>query len=362
MSDDSGERTEKATEQKLKDAYKKGKVTRSQDFTAWLGIGAASLMMPGAVSAGADAGGVTFVGIAGVIKNPTIDNANAVFAQAVGAVPSILGAMMLAICVTTLLVAIAQGGVHPRGIPAKFEQFNVWNGIKRIFSVQSLWEGAKSLLKTAAIGGALYLVISGLVPVLTASGAHAIARLLDIAAGGISSLLVTAIVVGVLLAIADVFVVMKRNRKHTRMTKKEAKDEHKKMEGDPHVKGQRRARQMEMSRNRMISSVADADVVMVNPTHIAVALKYEAGKSAPRVVAKGSGFTAERIRDKAAEAGVPLVKDITLARALHAACDLGAEIPAELYTSVAHVLVFVDGLRKRGTPRGVHTLPRRKAT
>jgi flagellar biosynthetic protein FlhB len=110
----------------------------------------------------------------------------------------------------------------------------------------------------------------------------------------------------------------------------------------------------------MIAAVANSDVVVVNPTHIAIALSYEAGTSAPRVVAKGSGVIAERIREKALEAGVPLVRDITLARSLHAACELGHEIPEDLYNAVARVLVFVDALRRRGAARGIHSLPYRR--
>ncbi len=110
---------------------------------------------------------------------------------------------------------------------------------------------------------------------------------------------------GLVLAAADVFVVMRRNRKKTRMTKKEVQDENKNTEGDPLIKSQRRSRQLAMSRNRMIAAIADADVVLVNPTHVAVALKYEPGKSAPRVVAKGAGHIAARIREEAEAKSVP---------------------------------------------------------
>ena len=110
----------------------------------------------------------------------------------------------------------------------------------------------------------------------------------------------------------------------------------------------------------MIAAVADSDVVLVNPTHVAVALRYEPGRSAPRVVAKGSALIAERIREKAAEAGVPMVRDIPLARAVFASCELGHEIPEDLYTAVARVLVFVDALRRRGAARGIHSLPGRR--
>ena len=133
-----------------------------------------------------------------------------------------------------------------------------------------------------------------------------------------------------MLAAADFFVVMRRNRKKTRMTKKEVKDENKSSEGDPLIKSQRRARQMAMSRNRMIAAIGDADVVLVNPTHFAVALKYEPGKSAPRVVAKGAGHIAARIREEAEAKNVPMVQDIPLARALHGACETGPGDPGGL--------------------------------
>jgi len=358
---DSGERSEKATDRRLKEARRKGRLTRSQDFTAWLGIAAAAAMMANAVAAGAAAGSTQFVAVTNVILDPQPQNAVAALESALGSIAGTLGPMLAVVAIVTLIGAVAQGGVHLRGVPTRFEQFNVIAGVKRLFGMQALWEGVKALLKTAAIGLALYVIIAGLVPVLTASGAHSVVYLLDVAATGTASLLMTAVAVGIVLAAVDVLVVIKRNRKHTRMTKKEATDEHKKTEGDPLIRSQRRARQMAMSRNRMFAAVADADVVLVNPTHIAVALRYEPGKSAPRVVAKGSGAIAERIRDRAAEAGVPLVRDIPLARTLHGACELGQEIPAELYTAVARVLVFIDNLKRRGAARGVHTLPPRRA-
>lgn len=140
------------------------------------------------------------------------------------------------------------------------------------------------------------------------------------------------------------------------MTLKEVRDENKNMEGDPLIKSQRRSRQLAMSRNRMIAAVADSDVVLVNPTHVAVALKYEPGKSAPRVVAKGAGTIATRIREEAGSRQVPMVRDIPLARALHASCELGQEIPPDLYNAVARILAFVMALKSRGSAAGVHTM------
>jgi flagellar biosynthesis protein FlhB len=142
--------------------------------------------------------------------------------------------------------------------------------------------------------------------------------------------------------------------KKLKMSKYEIQQEHKQSEGDPHMKAQRRATQMAMSRNRMMSEVATADVLLVNPTHVAVALKYEADRGAPRVVAKGADEVAAKLRERAAEARVPMVQDIPLARALHASCDIGQEVPAQLFTAVARVLAFVMQLSARGVRGGFH--------
>ncbi|MBT2494989.1 EscU/YscU/HrcU family type III secretion system export apparatus switch protein [Microbacterium sp. ISL-59] len=357
---DSGERSEKATDKHLNEARKKGRLSRSQDLTAWLGIGAAAIAMPAAIALGAGAGTEQLLTVTSLVFSPTPEAALGALERGLASVLPTIAVMLAAVAIVTLIGAVIQGGVHLKPLTGRFEQFNVVSGIRRVFGLQALWEGAKALLKTAAIGIALWVVIAGLMPVLTASGAHSISRLLGTASEGTAALLQTAIAVGLVLAAIDMFVVMRRNRKHTRMTKREIRDESKNSEGDPLIRQQRRSRQLAASRNRMIAAVAGSDVVVVNPTHIAIALRYEPGRAAPKVVAKGSGVIAERIRDEAVRAGVPLVREITLARALHAACELGQEIPEDLYNAVARVLVFVDALRRRGAARGIHTLPYRR--
>ena len=363
MSDsDSGERTEKATDRRLREARRKGRLSRSQDLTAWLAVGAAVVTLQATLSAGSTSATGQLLATRTVIADPRPGAAVELLGEGLTSILPTLAVMLVAVVVAAVAGAAAQGGVHLRPLTARVEQFNLVAGVKRVFGMRALWEGAKALMKTAAIGVALWVIVSGLVPVLAASGAFSVSRLLATAGEVILSMLWAAIAVGILLAFVDVFVVQRRNRKHTRMTKREARDEHKRSEGDPLIRSQRRSRQLALSRNRMIAAVTDADVVLVNPTHVAVALRYEPGKSAPRVVATGAGFIADRIRKAAAEHGVPMVRDIPLARALHASCTLGDEIPEELYTAVARVLVFVAALRRRGAARGIHTLPARSAT
>lgn len=355
---DSGERTEPATQKRMKEVRSKGQLSRSQDVTAWLGVGGVAVMLPTTIELGARESTTRMFMIGVLANNPDPLVALEALGGGLQSVLTIMGPLFVVVVLVVLGGAAVQGGIHVKKFTGKFEQFNVVSGMKRVFGTQALWEGIKALLKTAVVGAVLYSVIQTLMPVLMTAGGLPVATLLGAAGDGAASLIQSAVMAGLILAAADIFVVMKRNRKKTRMTKKEVKDENKNAEGDPMIKSQRRSRQLAMSRNRMIAAVADSDVVLVNPTHFAVAIKYVPGKSAPLVVAKGAGLIALRIREQAENDRVPIVRDIPLARALHASCELGDEIPVELYNAVARVLAFVMALKARGTaPTGVHVVP-----
>jgi flagellar biosynthetic protein FlhB len=315
-------------------------------------------MLPATIERASQEGTRQMFTVGAVAANPEPEVAISALGEGLGSFLTIAAPLFIIIVIVVLAGAAAQGGVHLKKFTGKYEQFNLVSGVKRVFGMQALWEGVKAVLKTAVVGGVLYGVVQTMTPVLMAAGGLSVKSMLDAAADGAALLLQSAVIAGLALAVMDLYVVMMRNRKKTRMTKKEVKDENKNTDGDPLIKSQRRSRQLAMSRNRMIAAVGGADVVMVNPTHYAVAIKYEPGKSAPRVVAKGADQVALRIREEAENTHVPIVKDVPLTRALHAACELGDEIPIELYTAVARVLAFVMALKKRGsTPSGVHTVP-----
>jgi flagellar biosynthetic protein FlhB len=353
---DSGERTEQATDKRMKDVRSKGQLSKSQDLTAWLGVAAAAVMIPMTIDRAAAAGTDQLFTVSLLAANPDPELALQALLDGLGSMTDILLPLLMVVLLTVIMAAAIQGGIHFKKFKPETEHFNLVNGLKRTFGGQALWQGLKALLKTTVVGVVLYTVVQGLMPVLMTAGGLSVSALLEAAGGGTASLLQTAVMAGLALAAIDIFVVMRRNRKKTRMTKKEVKDENKNSDGDPLIKSQRRARQLAMSRNRMIAAVGGSDVVLVNPTHFAVALKYEPGKSAPRVVAKGAGVIAAKIREKAEEERVPVVRDVPLARALHASCELGQEIPVELYNAVAQVLAFVMALKKRGAAQGVHTM------
>ncbi|MCS5520083.1 flagellar biosynthesis protein FlhB [Curtobacterium flaccumfaciens] len=355
---DSGERSEQATQQRMREVHEKGQIGRSQDLGAWIGIAVAALMIPAAIGNAAAAGQDQLLAVQRVIEDPELGAVQALLADALGSMGATLGPMLAVVAVAVLAAAVTQGGVHFRKMTPQPDHFDPIAGLKRVFGTQALWNGAKALLKTAVVGLVLWFAVQGLMPVLMTSGSLPLSAVLEAAAAGSGTLLRAAIVAGLVLAALDVFVVIRRNRKRTMMTKREVKDENKRSDGDPLVKSQRRSRQLAMSRNRMIQAIGTADVVMTNPTHYAVAIKYEPGKSAPRVVAKGAGPVADVIRARAEEERVPIVRDVPLTRALHATCELGHEIPVDLYTPVARVLSFVMALKARGTAAGTHAPPR----
>jgi flagellar biosynthetic protein FlhB len=238
----------------------------------------------------------------------------------------------------------------------KFSRLNPLHGVKRMFGAQGVWALAKSLGKIAVLSGVTYLSVRHLVPTLIGAGSMPLSTVLSQTMDSALNVVRYGAAAGIALSFADVMVVRRRNNKQLKMTKQEIKDEHKQSEGDPQMKNAIRSRALAMSRNRMMADVADADVVLVNPTHVAVALKYDPARGAPRVVAKGADHIAARIRELAEEHRVPMVQDIPLARTLYATCEIGQEIPADLFQGVATVLAFIMRLRRRGSVVGLHKL------
>jgi flagellar biosynthetic protein FlhB len=258
------------------------------------------------------------------------------------------------------ILGTASQGVFLTGktIKPKFSRLSPKQGVKRMFGPKALWEAVKALAKVVAISVVFFVLGRDRLPELIGSGVMPLGVVLDHTRGGIETLLWTTAATGLVLALADYAFQRRTIMKDLRMTPREIKDEFRQSEGDPQIKSAMRARQMAISRNRMLSAVAGADVVLVNPTHIAVALKYDRGRGAPRVVAKGSGALALKIKELAREHRVPVVEDKPLARTVYRVCDLDDEIPAELYLAVARILAVVMATGRPATNAG----PRRPLT
>jgi len=355
----SGEKTEQPTQQRLKKARREGQIGRSQDIGAWFGMLAASIMLPRTMSAAMDHARETLARVPDVVADPQPALALSILKDAMLSAAWAVLPLSATLMAVGIAAAGAQGGIRvaTKLFVPKFSRLNPLPGIKRMFGPQALWEGAKALVKTAVLAAVLYTTTKDTVPTLMTAGRLPLRTLLGTVQDAALGLIRAAAVAGIVMAAADYFVVRRRTNKQLRMTKDEVKQENKNAEGDPLIKAQIRARQMAMARNRQMADVPTADVVLVNPTHVAVALRYEPTKGAPRVIAKGQGPVATKIRELASEHRVPLVQDVPLARALHADCEVGQEIPAEFYGAVAKVLAFVMSLKARGSAAGLHRNP-----
>ncbi len=232
--------------------------------------------------------------------------------------------------------------VTTKPLKPKFSKLNPISGIKRLFSKEKLFELLKSIAKISLIGVIVYTYIIGrkesLFLLYDMPLRQALAAMYDI----IFNIGIRIAVVYMVIAAVDYAFQKHKFHEDMKMTKQEVKDEYKNQEGDPQIKSKIRQKMMEASRRRMMSALPQADVVITNPTHYAVALKYERDTyHAPVVIAKGTDHLAQKIKETAAENGIEIVEDKPLARMLYANVPLGAEIPPELYEAVANVLAFV---------------------
>ena len=353
------EKTEKPTAKRLREARKKGQISSSPEIAAWTSLLVATFVIPHLFSSTLRTAGNAVVQAGAIIRTPDVGRAMALAGSSLRS--GVMQVIPLAVMVGVIGVVgvAAQGGIHfsAEKLKPKFSKLNPLSGFKRIFGPHGLWELAKAVIKTAVLGVVVYLSVHKLVPTVYGAGSLPLMSLINIATGTALNVLRAAAVTGVIMAGADFAVVRRRNNKTLKMTKQEVKQEYKNQEGDPHIKGQRRARALAMIRSRMMRDVPSADVVLVNPTHVAVALKYEPGAGAPRVIAKGADHVAARIRQIAEENRVPMVRDVALARTLFATLEVGQEIPPDLYKAVATVLAFIMTLKRRGSAAGMHSLP-----
>jgi flagellar biosynthetic protein FlhB len=351
------DKTEKPTAKKRHDARRKGKVAKSSDVIEWGTLLVGSYLIPGVIQRLA---GATASSIAGVQRTAGQPNAE-LAAGALGAAlrRGFLAALPLLVVtmVVTVVASVGQTGLLLTGKPLvpDFKRLNPIAGLKRLLSPQSLWTTAKQLVRMAIVAWLAVPRIKAVVTSLTGRGRIELRESFVIAGDSVLGLVRLVAFWMLMLGLFDYGFQRFQHARGLRMTKQEVRDEHRQAEGDGMVKGRIRALQRAMSRNRMMSELPTANVVVTNPTHIAVALRYDPSVSrAPKVVAVGAGSLATRIREGALAAKIPVVEAKPLARALWRACDAGDEIPVTLYEAVAKVLAFVQRLDRRfGAPAPV---------
>lgn len=259
--------------------------------------------------------------------------------------PVLLGAVLVALIVNYMQVGFLLVG---EGLKPKLEKLDPIKGFKNIFSLRSLVEFAKSILKMSIIGYLVYSTIKGYQSDIASLSHFSLDAILHFAASITLSLGIKIAAALMILAIFDYMYQKYDHEKKIRMSKQDIKDEYKKMEGDPLIKGKIRERQRRMAMQRMMQEVPNADVIITNPTHFAVALKYEGSEmEAPQIIAKGQDYVALRIKEIAKENGVITMENKPLARALFQRAEIGDAIPADLFQAVAEVLAYVYKLKGR---------------
>ncbi|SHE69061.1 flagellar biosynthetic protein FlhB [Desulfofundulus australicus DSM 11792] len=346
------QKTEAPTPRRLQEARRRGQVPRSRDF-------AAAVVLMAAVT------------LAYLLKGPAMESWQKeltwyfshclTFDLSPESLPRVIfdagrGALwmctplMLTLTGAALAVHLLQTGFifAPEVVKPNLERINPVSGLSRIFSLRTLVELGKSILKVAVVAGVSYLVVKAYLPELLLVFHRSPRAAFDTVAGVMLAAAAAAGGTFLLLAVLDLFYQRWEYLRGLRMTRQEVKDELKQTEGDPTVKSWQRRRQRQILLNRIRQEVPRATVVITNPTHLAVALRYdEREMPAPRVVAKGAGDLARRIRELAAEHNVPVIHNPEVARTLYHQVEIGQEIPVELYQAVAQILALVYRLKKR---------------
>lgn len=363
MAEESGqERTEEPTQKRLTDAQNKGQIARSRELNTFIMlIVSAWLLMTQGQRVGEGIIGMMqqyFHLTREMIFEPKLTIV--FFKQAMTDGLLLVAPMLAILTVAAILAPIALGGwiFSMESITPKFEKLDPIKGLPKLFSLNGLVELLKAMLKMTLVGLVGWLLFNSLFAQILGLSAEPLQQAVIHALKLISYSFLILSCALILVAAIDVPYQLWNHSKNLKMTLQEIKDEMKESEGSPEVKGRIRRAQMEMAQNRMMSEVPKADVIITNPSHYAVALKYDENSgTAPVLVAKGVDLIAAQIRNLAIEANVPLVAAPPLARALYYSTELDTEIPQGLYSSVAQVLAYIFQLKEAVKTRGVKPTP-----
>lgn len=346
-------RTEKPTAKRRADARKKGQAARSQELPQAASLVAGLALLP--VVMPAIATNLQSNVVAVFERKDLFESgvASASFAQILVDSFIVLSPLLIGVGATSIIAQmVLVGKPNPHKLKPKFTNLDPRQGFKRVFSVQALWELFRTTLKLSA------LVIVGW-GVWQTSGAFfglgpaPIQSSLTELRGVLGALFAQVALLGLLIGGADAAFVKFKFLRDLRMSKVQVKEEQRQQEGDPQVKGEIRRQQLKMSRGRMLAAVADASILVTNPTHLSVALAYEDGQAAPVVIAKGAGDLAMRMREEARRHRVPIRENKPVAQQIFRTVDVGSPIPTALYRAVAEILASIyRAKRKRSSHTG----------
>lgn len=356
-SNDSLERSEEATPKRQEEARAKGQFPHSRYLIPALTLGTITLALRfggEALVVGLQRCFIGFIGAAGKAQNLAIEDMTRLSGQAALVLLPVLAPLFLGALVVGLGGGFMQSGfvVAAEPLHADFSRINPLQGFRRLFGAEACADSVKSMLIIGGLGGLGGLLVYADLAELTALTTLAAPDIFAYASREGAKL--ASWVGGATLALAGVDFLFQRWRTavQLRMSRQQVKEEMRESEGDPQLKGRLKGLRQKLLGKRMTAEVANADVIITNPTHLAVALRYRVGESAaPRVLGKGAGFIAEKIRAIGRAKGIPIVENKPLARLLYRQVEVGRDIPEALYRAVAEVLAYVYGLRRRAAPQ-----------
>ena len=349
---DDSQKTEDPTSKRLDEARSRGQVANSREVNNLLMLGVFSLSVlmfakPAAIA--------LWDATMPFIEQPDLVAAD--FDHLVQIGWKLLGMLLMAGAVPLVLAFLAALGAgylqfgliwSLDSIAPKLDKISPLSGLKRMFSARSLAEFVRGLLKIAVVGSVAMLLIVPEVAHLNKLIGMEMVQLLGETKALLAKLLIGVVSIVAIITAIDVVYQRIQHMREMRMSRQELKEEYKETEGDPLVKGRLRQLRMERTKRRMMAQVPKSDVVVTNPTHFAVALKYDqASMAAPKVMAKGVDKAAQRIREIAKEHDIPIVENPPLARGLYAACDIDEEVTPEFYKAVAEVISYIFRLKRR---------------
>lgn len=354
--EDRENKTEEPTPKRLRDARQKGQVAKSADLNAAVSFFAFTLLI-GVLGPYVLNNGLNFMKNSlnvNFSQGLSISNLRSILLNNIVKYFMFFGPFGLIAIVIGIVINLIQVGFLFTVDPLKpdIKRLNPIEGFKNIFSKKSIFTLGKNIGKLILVFYMTYRNLSGSINELFNSGNIGTEKLFYFVLEFIKDLSFNIAMIMLILGIVDYIFERRDHRKNLRMSKQEIKDEHKEMEGNPEVKGVRRERQRQLSMGRMMANIEDSTVVVTNPTHIAVVLRYDSEREdAPIVTAKGTEYIAEKIKEKAKENNIPIMEDKPLARSMYKRVEIGQYVPMDLYKSIAEILAIVYQMEERNKGR-----------
>jgi flagellar biosynthesis protein FlhB len=346
---DTGEKTEEATPEKIRKAREEGQVPKSQDFVGSMGFASGFLALAAIFSyIASQLKDFTLAAVDAATRVPTMPTIGKLLDDALPLMIKLSLPILGLVFVMGIFSNVIQTGFFLafKAIIPKIDKINPVNGLKGMFKVKKLIELLKNLLKMLVVAWVAWDVMTGALHDMVLVVSLPFLEAIDYSSGLVWDFMVKVIAVFIVIGAADLLYARHAFNKEMMMSKYDVKQEYKQQEGDPHTKGERRRLAHELLFSGGAQNVKNADAVVVNPDHVAVAIKYDKEKGkAPRVVAKGMRIHAEKIKELAKQYGVPILRNVPLAQALYK-LEIDEEIPEDLYEAVAEVLAFVFKLRE----------------